>query len=681
MAIAATIRLQHSNEPDTESSGRGIPNYLGPAVLSPDGVNAWTPSKQDNIARGVLRDGNQLTFDSAVRSIASHLNLSNNTEDYAGRIDFNNGGIASTGVFDRFGTTLFVALEGSREVVVVDAHGKRERFRLDVGFAPQGLTLSPDSTRLYVNNFMSRTVSVFDVNQVVNAGAVSAPLVATWNAVATERLTAQVLNGKRLFYDAADPRLARDAYISCAACHNDGGQDGRVWDFTGFGEGLRNTTALGGRAGAQGFQHWSGNFDEIQDFEGQIRNFAGGTGLMTDAQFNTGTRSQPLGDRKSGVSVDLDALAAYVASLNSFARSPYRANGALTADAVAGRDVFRTANCAQCHGGAAFTDSAAANLRDIGTIKASSGSRLGAALTGLDTQTLRDVWATAPYLHDGSAATLADAVTAHRGVSLTATNLNQLVAYLQQIGSEETTAPANNQSPTVTLTAPANNATFTAPAAITLTANAADADGTVARVEFYNGATKLGEDATSPYSFAWTNVAAGTYSVSARAVDNAGAATFSAAANVKVNAPTMVYVSDLTPTSQTNGWGPYERDRSNGERGAADGRTITLNGVTYAKGLGCHAASDLRFNLNAQYQTFLSDIGLDDEVGANGSVVFQVWVDGVRVYDSGVMRGSTATKQISFNVAGKRELRLVVTSGGDNLNYDHADWANARLVR
>ena len=138
---------------------------------------------------------------------------------------------------------------------------------------------------------------------------------------------------------------------------------------------------------------------------------------------------------------------------------------------------------------------------------------------------------------------------------------------------------------------------------------------------------------------------------------------------------------DLTPTAQTNGWGPYERNRSNGEQGAADGRTITLNGVTYAKGLGCHAASDLRFNLNAQYQTFLTDIGLDDEVGANGSVVFQVWLDGVKVYDSGVMRGATATKQVTLNVAGKRELRLVVTNGGDNLNYDHADWANARLMR
>jgi hypothetical protein len=60
--------------------------------------------------------------------------------------------------------------------------------------------------------------------------------------------------------------------MSCASCHNDGSHDGRTWDLTGFGEGLRNTSSLRGRAGAQGLLHWSGNFDEVQDFEGQIRN-------------------------------------------------------------------------------------------------------------------------------------------------------------------------------------------------------------------------------------------------------------------------------------------------------------------------------------------------------------------------------------------------------------------------
>jgi len=89
--------------------------------------------------------------------------------------------------------------------------------------------------------------------------------------------------------------------MSCASCHNDGGGDGRVWDLTGLGEGLRSTLSLRGKSGmGHGFLHWTANFDEIQDFEGQIRTLAGGTGLMSDAQFNTGTRNQPLGALTSG---------------------------------------------------------------------------------------------------------------------------------------------------------------------------------------------------------------------------------------------------------------------------------------------------------------------------------------------------------------------------------------------
>ncbi|MBL8206393.1 MAG: NPCBM/NEW2 domain-containing protein [Blastocatellia bacterium] len=535
MSVTQTIRLQHSDKFDTENAGRGIPNYLGPAVISPDGITAWVPSKQDNLLRGSLRDGRNLTFDSTVRSITSAINLTSNTEDYAARIDHNNGGIASTGIFDRTGNYLFVALEGSREIAVLDVYGKRELFRLNVGRAPQGLTLSPDGAKLFVSNFMDRTVSVLDVTRVINEGANTAPTLATLNSVATEKLAAQVLRGKQFFYDAQDTRLARDAYISCASCHNDGGQDGRIWDLTGFGEGLRNTISLQGRLGAQGFLHWSANFDEVQDFEGQIRNLAGGTGLMTDAQFNTGTRNQSLGDRKTGISADLDALAAYVVSLNNFSPSPYRnANGSMTADAIAGKEIFRTANCAQCHSGTAFTEAGTGVLRNIGTLKSSSGSRLGAALPGIDTPTLRDVWFTAPYLHDGSAATLEAAIRAHNGVTLNDGDLAKLVAYLNQIGSEEATAPTTNVSPSITLTAPTNNAAFAAPAAITLTANAADSDGSIARVEFYQGATKLGEDTTTPYSFAWNNVTAGSYTLTALAFDNLGAATNSTAATITV---------------------------------------------------------------------------------------------------------------------------------------------------
>jgi hypothetical protein len=91
-----------------------------------------------------------------------------------------------------------------------------------------------------------------------------------------------------------------------------------------------------------------------------------------------------------------------------------------------------------------------------------------------------------------------------------------------------------NNAPSVSITSPANNSSFGAPASITINATAADTDGSISSVAFYNGATLLGTDATSPYSFAWTNVAAGTYTLTARATDNGGAVTTSTAITISV---------------------------------------------------------------------------------------------------------------------------------------------------
>jgi YVTN family beta-propeller protein len=443
MNLVRTVTLAHSTAPDAENQGRGVPNYLGAAAVSPDGVAAWVPSKLDNIQRGTLRDGLSLNFQNTVRAVSSRVVLATGTEDLVGRIDHDNASLASAATFDPKGLYLFVALETSREVVVVDAHGKRELFRVETGLAPQGVAVAPDGLTLYVHNFMDRSVGVYDLRPLVQQGLLTAPPLATVGAVGTEKLAANVLVGKKLFYDARDTRLARDRYMSCASCHNDGGHDGRVWDLTGFGEGLRNTVNLRGRGGmGMGFLHWSNNFDEVQDFEGQIRNLAGGTGLMSNAAFTTGTRAEPLGDPKTGVSADLDALAAYLGSLTDFDASPYRPSAStLSVPASEGKVLFANLNCASCHTGRAFTASGANTLANIGTVKPSSGQRLFAALTGIDVPTLRDVWATAPYLHDGSAPTLDVAVRAHSGVTINDADLARLTAYLREIGSDEAAAP------------------------------------------------------------------------------------------------------------------------------------------------------------------------------------------------------------------------------------------------
>jgi Bacterial Ig domain/Domain of unknown function (DUF1929) len=94
--------------------------------------------------------------------------------------------------------------------------------------------------------------------------------------------------------------------------------------------------------------------------------------------------------------------------------------------------------------------------------------------------------------------------------------------------------PPRNQLPSVSLTSPANNARFTSPAKVSLAATASDPDGTVIRVEFFNGTTKVGEDTTAPYTGQWNTGAAGTYTLTARATDNAGESTPSSPVTVTV---------------------------------------------------------------------------------------------------------------------------------------------------
>ena len=98
-----------------------------------------------------------------------------------------------------------------------------------------------------------------------------------------------------------------------------------------------------------------------------------------------------------------------------------------------------------------------------------------------------------------------------------------------------TAAPPANPPPTVKLTTPANGANFTAPASVSLTATASDPNGTVTKVEFFNGTTVLGRDTSAPYSYNWRNVPSGSHTLRVRATDNAGAVTTSAPVGITVS--------------------------------------------------------------------------------------------------------------------------------------------------
>jgi len=103
-----------------------------------------------------------------------------------------------------------------------------------------------------------------------------------------------------------------------------------------------------------------------------------------------------------------------------------------------------------------------------------------------------------------------------------------------------------NSPPTVTLTQPADGASFTAPATISLSATASDTDGTVTKVEFFNGVTKLGEDTTAPFGFTWSGVGAGSYTLTARATDDLGATATSAPSRITVGTTNVPPTVSLT---------------------------------------------------------------------------------------------------------------------------------------
>ena len=143
----------------------------------------------------------------------------------------------------------------------------------------------------------------------------------------------------------------------------------------------------------------------------------------------------------------------------------------------------------------------------------------------------------------------------------------------------------------------------------------------------------------------------------------------------------VTFVSDLPYALEpTNGWGPPERDRSNGETGATDGNPITLQGVLFEKGLGVHANGQVAFDLGGAYSRFRSTIGLDDETGSGGSVIFRVMADGALLYESPVMLGDSANIEVDVSVANRNRLVLEVLDAGDGNGLDHADWAFARLT-
>lgn len=139
------------------------------------------------------------------------------------------------------------------------------------------------------------------------------------------------------------------------------------------------------------------------------------------------------------------------------------------------------------------------------------------------------------------------------------------------------------------------------------------------------------------------------------------------------------YLSDLPQLSSSNGWGPVEKDTSNGESSAGDGNPLTIGGTVFLKGLGVHAQSAVEFYVAGACSAVTAQVGVDDEKGAKGTVAFEIWADGTKAASTGVLTNAMAAQPITADVSGAQVVRLVVTDGGDGVDSDHADWADLRM--
>jgi YVTN family beta-propeller protein len=399
-------------------------NFVQKIAIHPTSGRAYLPHIRSNT-------GNRFTlFDSTVFPVVSAIDTTANQSLPRERVDLSLGATAANLPFDIAfspdGKRMYVVSLGSGDLSVVDLTTRQRIARVDVGDGPRGIVVTPDGRKAYVVNSLSDDVSVVDLVALRETKRIP---------IAQSLLPPQIKRGKLLFFSSRSTETARDRWISCATCHFDGEHDGRTW-FTALGP--RNTTSMRG-VGDTRPVHWSADRDEVQDFEFTIRELQAGTGLIRN-----GTPNPALGSPNAGRSADLDALAAFVESLRP-KTSPFRRpwpsrdpDGSLTIEARRGRLIFerQDVGCATCHVPPRYTDSTTASpfiKHDVGTGDGPD-ERLGPAF---DTPSLRGLWDSAPYLHDGSAATLRDVLITRnpqgrhgRTSQLSEAEIRDLIAFL-----------------------------------------------------------------------------------------------------------------------------------------------------------------------------------------------------------------------------------------------------------
>jgi cytochrome c peroxidase len=339
--------------------------------------------------------------------------------------------------FSPDGTLALMADSGSEDVLVFDATSGNERglVRPLPAAMLEGITVDHRGARAYVDGRNTHNVVVLDLSPADGADAV------TVDGDPIERLVADPMPaplrlGQRLFYSANSSAfpVTQNFWVSCSSCHLEGRTDAVTWLFS---VGPRDTPSNAGGPINTGFLLRQALRNSVVDYDTTINVEQGGSFHRDDAM------ARPL----------LDALAGFVNFAIPYPQNPNRStDGTLTPAQQQGQAIF-AARCTSCHTGPHLTDSGSGNptldlngpivLHDIDTCVKSGfvdqpapDDVVGMMHTAcdFDTPTLRGIFATPPYFHDGSAATLLDAVNRlPAAAGLAADDQAALVEYLKTL--------------------------------------------------------------------------------------------------------------------------------------------------------------------------------------------------------------------------------------------------------
>jgi YVTN family beta-propeller protein len=336
------------------------------------------------------------------------------------------------------GDFALVAMAQSEDVMAFDAKTGFEAalVRPTPSSLLEGILVDSQGTHAYLQGRASHNVTVLDISETASGISVSVdgnPI----ECLAADPMPAGLRHGLRLFYssNSAVFPLTQNFWMSCATCHLEGQSDAVTWKFA---QGPRDTPSNAGGPINTGFLFRQATRNDVIDYDITIRVEQGGSYDRTNPD----------------QIADLQALADFTNYAIPFPQNPnVSPDGGLNASQTHGQTLF-AANCANCHEGSFYTDSGKGNptldldagpilLHDVGTCVLDAGynDQPTTDIDGnprtscdFDTPTLRGVFATAPYFHDGSAATLIDAVARMpSSTTLSDTDIADIAAYLETL--------------------------------------------------------------------------------------------------------------------------------------------------------------------------------------------------------------------------------------------------------